>query len=288
MIRATIIGAGSVGISISKRFSQVQDLDYELLYRSQKSYDNALASGIPKEKLCTLGSAQFDGNFLIICVTDSEIVPLVNSLTTASYPQLSGKIAFHTSGTLSKECLTPLKQNGLQIAAAHPFQTFANTSPNNLDSVPWGIDADTETFQRLEPLIEKLGGRAIRLSEQTLQHKSLYHISAIAASNFMALSIEFAKSIAEETGIDPSQFLPRIMETTLQNNINQLGSDLPAITGPIVRGETDTIALHLETLGTAAKAEIYKNLCRALTLLAKEKNIISLEKSEQFLAILGK
>lgn len=286
MMKLTIVGAGNVGITLSLKTEQIKDLDYELIYNSRKSFENAIEKGVSKEKLISINEAKFDSQYIILCVPDSEIENLVDLISQFDTDILISKIIFHTSGTRTKECLSSLEKFECSIAAAHPYQTFFYNEPNILNGIAWGIDAETKVFDKLKVLIEKLDGIPIKLSSEAVKKKGLYHISAVAASNFMALSIEFAKDIAKDAGIEVSEFLPKILETTLHNNIRQLNSNIPAITGPVVRGDSETISSHLEELGNTANGVIYRNMCESLALLAMEKGILAPEKFEQILDIL--
>lgn len=284
MIKVTIIGAGNVGITLAKKLEQVAD--YELVYHSENSKKKAKKSGLNIEKITELKDANIDGDFIIICVKDSDIANVVDEILESHSVALTGKIVLHTSGTLDKSILSKLEKAGCVTAAAHPFQTFFYNESAVLDGIAWGVEADGEAYTKLEKLIGVLGGKAIKLSKETLTKKALYHISAVAASNFMALTIDLAKELAEEAGIDAKEFLPQILETTLQNNLKQLGSIKPAITGPVVRGEVETIAAHIETLGESINGVIYKNMCESLALMALDKGLLSGEKFEQIMEIL--
>lgn len=284
MMKATIIGAGNVGVTLAKKLQQVGD--YELICKSDKSKKKAKKSGLDSEKIIELQSAKFDGDFIIICVKDSDIANVVVELLESHSDALAGKIVLHTSGTLDKSILSKLEKAGGITAAAHPFQTFFYNESAVLDGIAWGVESDEEAFTKIEKLINLLDGKAIKLSKETLKKKALYHISAVAASNFMALTIDLAKELADEAGIDAKEFLPQILETTLQNNLKQLGSSTPAITGPVVRGEVETIAAHIATLGESINGVIYKNMCESLALMALDKGLLSGEKFEQIMEIL--
>lgn len=283
-MKATIIGAGNVGVTLAKKLQQVGD--YELVYKSDKSKENATKSGLDSKKIVELQSAKLDGEFIIICVKDGDIANVVDELLETHSNALAGKIVLHTSGTLGKSVLIKLETANCLTAAAHPFQTFFYNEVAVLDGISWGVESDAEAFTKIEKLINLIGGKAIKLSKETLKKKALYHISAVAASNFMALSIDLAKELADEAGIDAKDFLPQILETTLQNNLKQLGSSTPAITGPVVRGEVGTIAAHIATLGETINGVIYKNMCESLALMALDKGLLSGEKFEQIMEIL--
>ncbi|MFA7325744.1 MAG: Rossmann-like and DUF2520 domain-containing protein [Candidatus Kapaibacterium sp.] len=286
MMTVTVIGAGNVGITLAKKLDLVAD--YELIAHSQKSRTNALESGLPAGKLTDWNKAELEGEFIIICVKDSDVVNVVNQLCEQYPEQLDGKMVFHTSGTLPKENLKELVQHGAKIAAVHPFQTFYFNEARMLNGIAWGVDSEDKDFETISTFIKNINGKAIKLSAELVKKKALYHISAVAASNFMALSIDLAKEIAEDAGIDASEFLPQILETTLQNNIKQLGSDTPAITGPVVRGDVETIKNHIEALGQTINTVIYKNMSESLALLAFDKGLLSGEKFEQIMEVLDK
>lgn len=284
MIKATIIGAGNVGVTLAQKLEKVAD--YELIYHSYKSKEYALDTGLNAEKLTDLRNAKLEGQLIIICVKDSDIDEVVRQLVEQKSAEISSKTVFHTSGTRGKTSLSELEKYGCFTAAAHPFQTFYFNEINVLNGIAWGVESDDKTYSQISEFIATLGGKAVKLSEEAIAKKALYHISAVAASNFMALSIDLAKEIAEEAGIEVDEFLPQILETTLQNNIKQLGNETPAITGPVVRGEVETIASHLEALGESINGVIYRNMCESLALMALDKGLLSGEKFEQIMELL--
>ncbi len=284
MMTATIIGAGNVGVTLAKKLDF--ETGFELIINSKSGRYNAIENGLSSENLVDWETAELEGKIIVICVKDSDIDEVVNQLCNQYSEKLNGKLVFHTSGTLPKECLEKLVPFGAKIAAAHPFQTFYFNDAKYLKGVSWGVDSDENEFKAITQFIELIGGKAIKLSAESVKKKALYHISAVAASNFMALSIDLAKEIAEEAGLDAKDFLPQILETTLKNNIKQMGSDTPAITGPVVRGDVETIAMHIEALGQSVNAVIYKNMCESLALMAFNKGLLSGEKFEQIMELL--
>jgi predicted short-subunit dehydrogenase-like oxidoreductase (DUF2520 family) len=66
----------------------------------------------------------------------------------------------------------------------------------------------------------------------------------------MTAAIQLAKQIADSAGIDSSIFLPAILKTTLENNINSLGDKSFPLTGPIARGDSEVVKSHIEKLSS--------------------------------------
>lgn len=288
MIKATIIGAGQVGITLALKLADAKNMSFELIYKSEESKERAIESGVSSANLNTFESSNFSSEFIILAVGDGDVEVVTLYLCDKLGKSLKDKVVFHTSGTASKMVLSPLADYGAIVASAHPYQTFYLQKAEVLNNVPWGIEADDFAFSNIVPLIEKLDGRAIRLSQETIEQKSLYHISAVAASNFMALSIALAKQIANNAGIDPVEFLPQILQTTLSNNIDRLEERESAITGPVVRGDIKTISNHIESLGDNVNGVLYKNLSESLALLAFDNGVLSGDKFEQIMEILDK
>lgn len=280
-MKVRIIGGGSVGSSLALKLETIANVDYQIVYNSNATYDRLLEIGIPSDSITNWDNANFDCDIVVICVKDSQIESVAE--------QLSSKIigftplVIHTSGAKSKDVLAPLLSKGCKIAAAHPYQTFAESESDVFSGTAWGVDADNQ-IELIDRFIEALGGKSIYLSEDTLANKSLYHSSAVAASNFLALSVELAKNMAQDAGIEWESFLPKIMKTTLNNNLN---SEEPAITGPVVRGDVGTVKNHVNALGESVNGVVYKNMSESLALMALDKGLISGEKFEEIMEALG-
>ena len=281
-MKVRIIGGGSVGSSLALKLETVTSVDYQLIYNSDATHDRLLEIGIPSDTITNWDNANFNCDIIVICVKDSQIETVAEQLSS----KISGftPLVIHTSGAKSKDVLAPLLSNGCKIAAAHPYQTFAESESDVFSGTAWGIDADDDEKELIDRFIEALGGKSIYLSEDTLANKSLYHSSAVAASNFLALSVELAKNMAEDAGIEWESFLPKIMKTTLDNNLN---SEKPAITGPVVRGDVGTVKNHVNALGESVNGVVYKNMSESLALMALDKGLISGEKFEEIMEALG-
>jgi predicted short-subunit dehydrogenase-like oxidoreductase (DUF2520 family) len=101
-------------------------------------------------------------------------------------------------------------------------------------------------------LIGALDGTAI-LIPPTL--RPLYHAGAVTASNFLVTLAAAAAGMLRSAGVegdDALRALLPLMRGTLAN-LEEVG--LPgALTGPIVRGDTETVRMHLARLSGEARA----------------------------------
>ena len=80
--------------------------------------------------------------------------------------------------------------------------------------------------------------------------KTLYHASAVVASNYLVTLLDLAIRLIEEAGIkrqDAFNLLKPLIEGTL-SNIGKVGVK-KALTGPIARGDIKTVEKHIEEIG---------------------------------------
>ena len=83
---------------------------------------------------------------------------------------------------------------------------------------------------------ERLGLRAFDLADD---RRATYHAGAVMASNFLVTLYRAASAALVAAGAPPEALVP-LMRRTIDN-----GFDL---TGPIARGDLDTVRAHIEAL----------------------------------------
>lgn len=185
---------------------------------------------------------------LFLCVPDDQVRPVAQALAAHEHPWRRALVA-HTSGVLPAAALHPLAEAGATTLSFHPLQAFAPaTPPEAFDGIYVGLEGGTDALAAGEALAEALGARALPLSKAS---KTRYHLAASMASNFLVTLMALADDVLEEAasdsrGIDGADWLRPLVEGTLQN----LGEAAPAaaLTGPIARGDEDTVAAHLKAL----------------------------------------
>jgi predicted short-subunit dehydrogenase-like oxidoreductase (DUF2520 family) len=165
------------------------------------------------------------------------------------------------------------------IGTAHPYQTFFYPEISNFNNIGWGISSD-KNIDIISDFIKSIGGNPVDISILPNDKKALYHCSAVVASNFLSSIITLSKNIAFDYGINPQDFLPGIINTTLENNINTISNpEVFPLTGPIARGDSEAIKMHINALKDkeyAMNAYIYFSL--ATLELALHYNFINEEK----------
>jgi predicted short-subunit dehydrogenase-like oxidoreductase (DUF2520 family) len=108
-----------------------------------------------------------------------------------------------------------------------------------------------------------LGGKVLRLPPQG---ETAYHLSAVLASNLVVALAAQAAHLGPRWGQTPAAALEALLPL-MRATVEQLHQHgLPgALTGPLVRGESDTVRRHLELLRHTDPrdlVEIYRLLSR--------------------------
>lgn len=115
-----------------------------------------------------------------------------------------------------------------------------------------------------------MGAKALQISPEA---KPLLHAAAVVASNYIVVLADLVTKIAPEAEISESvalQALTPLMQNTLQN-INELGVT-DALTGPIARGDIETIRTHLSLLKEKPELlSLYKTLGRGAANISETK-----------------
>ena len=103
----------------------------------------------------------------------------------------------------------------------------------------------------------------------------LYHLSAVFVCNLLAALLFAGEGIMQRIGIELPPFYP-IIRATLAN-IEAKGP-LLALTGPVVRGDADTVASHVEAIGDMPlHQKIYKDLSLAALEMARQRGTLTEE-----------
>jgi predicted short-subunit dehydrogenase-like oxidoreductase (DUF2520 family) len=243
------VGAGKVGISLALAL-QHNGAFFHLKAKSKTSSSRAIDSGVSAESVISEYDPDDCPRLFVIAVPNSEISRVDAEIAMAYGARLKSSVVCHTSGSISANVLTECRYCGAEICGAHPYQTFYRIGAEVLEGVSWGVESENNYSEPIQAMIESTGGKCFYLPFGDELRKRMYHISAVFGSNFMNTVISLAKDTARSAGIDPCDFLPNILKTTLENNIELLGENRSPLTGPISRSDTNGLREHIATLET--------------------------------------
>jgi predicted short-subunit dehydrogenase-like oxidoreductase (DUF2520 family) len=163
----------------------------------------------------------------------------------------------HTSGATSVTVLSPCKHAGATTLVFHPLQTFSDPLAGWKRFVDVAVAVTPSDSDRGSPaaslgfaLAETLGARPFLLPDDK---RGLYHSAATFACNYLVTLEHHAERLFVQAGLPREEalslFLPLVRATL--DNVEAQGT-VKALTGPLSRGDTQTIAGHLAALANDA------------------------------------
>ncbi|MCK4581130.1 MAG: DUF2520 domain-containing protein, partial [Dehalococcoidia bacterium] len=201
----------------------------------------------------------------------------------------AGQAVLHCSGACSTDILEPARQQGAMVGSIHPCQTFASIEQavDNLPGSTFAVQADEPLLSVLKEIATVLQGSWVYL---TADDKALYHAAAAIACNYVYTVVKLAADLWQNFGKSTAEateaYLPLLRGTV--NNIGSVGFP-GCLTGPIARGDLDTIRRHLDALAKRAPShlQLYKALGMATVPIALEKGTIDRKVAERLRELLS-
>ena len=284
MLKIGIIGAGSVGSALAIKLAEN---GYEIVAVSSRTPAGAekLAQTI-KGCHAAVGTNQMVADMaeIVFITTPDTVIPEV----AATIQWHKGQSVVHCSGADSTEILQPARQRGAIIGVFHPLQTLASVKQaiSNIPGSTFAIEAEEPLLTTLKEMAESLHCRWIELKAE---NKVVYHAAAVIASNYLVTLVKLADDLWETFGIpreQATQALLPLLKGTL-NNIESVG--IPqALTGPIARGDIDTVKKHITALQKEAPDALstYCELGLQTIPIAQAKGKIDEENADELRAVL--
>lgn len=212
------------------------------------------------------------GEIIFITTSDNSIGEVCQQIA-KEYGFKGGQTVVHMSGGLGSDILRPAKEQGANIFSLHPMQAFANIekAKEEIKNTFFTFEGDGDEKQIIK-LLEKIGNPYTKID---CNSKSLYHAAACISSNYLVTLTNIAVEILENIGFkdkEPLKVLLPLMRGTIEN-IEKLGVK-EALTGPIVRGDYNTVRKHIESLEELEDiGKIYKLLGKETVKLAQKRNL---------------
>ena len=179
--------------------------------------------------------------------------------------------------------MKPLKKRGAAVASVHPMMTFVRNVRPDLRRVTFTIEGDGRAVRVAQRIARDLGGLAVQINAK---RKAMYHAFGAFTSPLIVVTLAAAEQVARKAGLNQRSAraaIAPILRQTVNNYIEK--GPAGAFSGPLVRGDVDTVRRHLQVLQAAPEARAaYVALARSAmkTLPVKRKREIAglLRKSE--------
>jgi len=254
MLSVGIIGYGKLGTALAHAFVKLNSLKW-IIEKDKTKLQKCNIKNIQKDT--SLDAINIFVDYIFIVVNDSNIRTIAKQLAEKFNHNLKNTTIIHCSGTFGLDILSSCKPFAKNLASIHPYQTFYNPD-KKLFKCAWTYNA-LKNFTEIENLIKSLGGIPFHLNDID---KTLYHLSAVIASNITTLLLSSSKKILSKLNLPPDKFITPIIKTTINNNIKSLQNqkEIP-LTGPLARADLKTITKQLKNLS------VYPELLKEYKLL---------------------
>ncbi|ATD56147.1 DUF2520 domain-containing protein [Clostridium chauvoei] len=261
------IGAGKVGFSLGKYFmennitvtgyySRNEDSAYEAsIFTNTKKYNN-------------LEDIINESDAIFITTPDGEIQRVWNELKELS---IQNKMICHCSGSLSSNIFSNINKYGAYGYSIHPMLAISDkyNSYKNLKEAFITIEGHDKHISDFKKVIESLGNKTTVITEE---NKPLYHAASVVVSNLVIGLINNGINYLEKCGFNEEDAINSLYPLITFNikNIKEKGV-VESLTGPVERGDLNTIKAHCNSLYGIDK-ELYKMLSKNILEIAKIKN----------------
>ncbi len=207
---------------------------------------------------------------LLLTVPDGSIGTVASELAGLGAPG-KGCVALHFSGAQTAEALASLAERGYAVGSLHPLQTIADAErgAERLAAARFTFEGDSAAREAASLIVKAAGGRML---EVRAADKARYHAACVFASNYLVACAAVAtRLLADAADISRSEAAEALQPLCwgAVANLELLG--LPrALTGPISRGDLETVKRHLASLDGATRVLYAELASQALDLSVEQ------------------
>jgi predicted short-subunit dehydrogenase-like oxidoreductase (DUF2520 family) len=170
----------------------------------------------------------------------------------------------HSSGSLGTDVLEPVARLGALTGALHPNLIIDGTEPFPSRTI-WGVTGSPPFLELSRRLLSILDPQLVLVSEQD---RALYHVAATLTANYPILLADLADGLYRMIGLSHddsrgvvSSYLRSVADRVERSESS--GQPIDLMTGPIVRGDRETLEGHVKGLrsrGMQREAELLEAL----------------------------
>jgi predicted short-subunit dehydrogenase-like oxidoreductase (DUF2520 family) len=269
VLRILIVGPGRVGRAFAHRLAAGGRCRVSLCGRDA-ARTATVAASLGDVGVATLAEVAA-AHVVVFAIGDPELPAAIAAAAAAAAPRTCS-LWLHTSGRCGLEVFAGVAGNGLRFGALHPVAPFADDDRTGaaLQGAPAVIEGPARSQRLLHRLCAWLGLAPVLLPPGA--DRVLYHAAcALAANGATALRALVDRTFAA-SGL-PAPAAARLADALMQAAVTGCRDRGPvaALSGPVRRGDADTVRRHLARLDQAPPpvAAAYRALMRQAVELAQ-------------------
>jgi predicted short-subunit dehydrogenase-like oxidoreductase (DUF2520 family) len=283
-LRVGVVGAGRVGTALAVALGRAGHEVVAVSAVSDASVRRVRRS-LPGVAIRPPPDVVAAADLVLLAVPDDVLPGLVAGLA-ATGAAFEGRLVAHVSGRHGLPVLEPAVRSGALPLALHPVMTFTGR-PDDIDKlagISFGVTAPDSLRPVAEALVVEMGGEPVFIADE---QRDLYHAALASAANHLVTLIVQATDLLRDAGVaQPARMLGPLVSAALDNAL-RLGD--AALTGPVARGDADTVASHIEALRADAPGALpaYLALARLTADRAVAAGTLSAPDAQRLLGVLG-
>ena len=279
-MRAGVIGVGRAGSAMGAALARAGHPVVAAHAVSDKSRERAAAL-LPQADLVSVEDVIERTDLVLLAVPDDVLPALADQL-----PFTPGQFVVHCSGRYGVAVLATALTRGALPLALHPAMTLTGTSLDveRLSGAPFGVTAPDPLRMAAEALVVEMGGEPVWIPEQA---RALYHASLAHSANHLITLVASGTEMLRDAGVEqPARLLSPLLQASLDNALRM---GYPALTGPVVRGDAQTVAAHIAELAYDPQLQAaYIALARLTADRALAEGLLRPQAAEGLLNALGR
>lgn len=273
--KTAFIGCGRAGSKLAYQLARSGYI-IEALFDLNDESAHRLAGMTGSGKVCkSAAEAASCCDTVFISTPDGIIEKICNEAASAGGFR-KNQFVFHLSGSLHSSILSAAAEKGVFTGSLHPLQSLAgeNSDINPFKGVLAAVEGCPQAVEAAKKIAMDIGAQPYEIDGNA---KTLYHASAVIASNYLVSLMKMASEVMAASGIPKEkavEFLIPLVRGTI-SNIEAMGVE-KALTGPVARGDTSTIKAHLNALEQKVPhfRNSYMELARIALKAAEEERFI--------------
>jgi len=243
-----VVGAGRVGAALAALLAR---RGVEIVGLWSRSEAGAAAASALVGQPCAHGPfpAAIGRAALVVLAVRDAVLPAVAGALLDGGLLRSARVVLHCGGARpAAEALAPLAGCGAARGTLHPLLAVADAARGAtlLGDAFFAVEGDPAARDTARALVRDIGARHFELDGAQMTG---YHAAAVLASNHPVALWAAAAELLGQAGVPP-EMAPRALATlarSVVDNVERLGP-AAALTGPVQRGDLDTVRRHLDLL----------------------------------------
>jgi predicted short-subunit dehydrogenase-like oxidoreductase (DUF2520 family) len=282
-----VIGTGRAGTALGAALARAGHAVVAASAVSEASVHRAQAA-FPGVLIADPSQVLGQADLVLLTVPDDVLPGLVDGLAATGAP-LEGRMLVHASGRHGLAVLEPAARKGGLPLALHPVMTFTGR-PDDVDRLTgtcFGVTAPEVLRTAAEALVIEMGGEPVFITEE---HRDLDHAALAGAANHLITLVAEAGDLLRAAGVtDPARLLGPLLSASLDNAL-RFGD--AGLTGPVARGDAETVAAHVAALdaepaASPAATAAYIAMARLTADRALAAGMLRAADAERLLGVLG-